>query len=438
MGQTFFKGTILECCQIHPGPQSLQGSCTVPGDKSLTHRALLLASLAQGTSQIDGWLQSGDTCATLAGIQQLGTKVIVEQNSIQIHPQSWHAPHCPLDLHHAGTGVRLLAGIMVGQPFSSVLDGSSQLRKRPMQRIVKPLQAMGARIHATDGHAPLYIEPAHLTGVQYQLPIASAQVKSAILLAALSAQGTTVLTEPEQSRDHTERLLQAMGVPLCIQDRSICITGPACLQPLHFYIPGDFSSAAFLIVAGLILPHSKITITNVNMNLTRTGLWDALIAMGGNCQVLQQHIEGQEPVATLEVQHSDLHGITIPSPWVVRMIDEFPILMVAALHAHGKTIVTGAQELRVKESDRLAVMSQELQKMGAQIQETLDGFEIQGHQKLHGAEVQTHDDHRIAMSLSIAALAAASTTLIQDTACTEDSFPNFFKTLQSLGAAMGK
>lgn len=447
---------------VHPVKDGLGGIISVPGDKSITHRAILLASLAQGISYIDDWLDSGDTQATLQAVQQLGvslqfsgtntTTLYAAQNNNQSKHTSqktnnnrlvitgipWKPTPQPLYLRHAGTAIRLLAGIMVGQPFSSVLDGSEQLRRRPMKRVIEPLRQMGAKITGDQNHAPLKIKPAPLRGIRYVMPIPSAQVKSAILFASLWADGTTIIQENYASRDHTERMLQAMGVPICVTPGQVQIQGKSHLQPISLRIPGDFSSAAFYIVAGMLIPNSEITIQNIGLNTTRTGLWDALLQMGGQGEIMEQHIEAGEVVGTVRVKSSQLQSIHIPPEWVPRMIDEFPIFMVAALAAHGETIVTGAAELRVKESDRLAVMTQELQKLGAKITELPDGFRIQGPQQLHGAKVDSHDDHRVAMSMAIAALIAHEPTEIVNSSCTQDSFPGYFELLQYLGAEIEK
>lgn len=492
---------------IDPAKYGLCGNICVPGDKSLTHRAILLASLAQGVSYIGNWLSSADTNATLQAIQQLGINVQIQQKNninmttdctttrtiqdksatttpmikdstanLKINPTTnctiqytgstvilpvvesiqklpisdsilnnttqWLAiqggslkgSSSPLYLHHAGTAMRLLAGILVGQQFPSILDGSKQLRHRPMKRVIDPLRQMGASIVGANDFAPLIIEPSSLHGITYHMPIPSAQVKSAILLASLFSEGTTVIYEDYTSRDHTERMLHAMGVQLLIESNKIEMQGQQILQPISLYIPGDFSSAAFFIVAGMILPQSNFVIRNVGLNVTRTGLWDVLLQMEGQCEIREAHNEGEEPVGNLHVQSSYLRGVTIPPSLVPRMIDEFPILMVVALSADGETLVTGAQELRVKESDRLATMTQELTKMGAEITELPDGFKINGPQRLHGAQVDSHDDHRVAMALTIAGLIADGTTEIMNSECVADSFPDYFYLLKQLGA----
>jgi 3-phosphoshikimate 1-carboxyvinyltransferase len=323
---------------------------------------------------------------------------------------------------------------MAGQRFESVLDGSEQLRRRPMNRIITPLRTMGADIDGLNGYAPLFIKPAKLRGIRYHMPMASAQVKSAILLAALFADSETAVTQPGPARDHTERMLQALGVNLVTEGDTVTITPGSPLRPLDFTVPGDMSSAAFPLVAALVVPGSDITLTNINLNPTRTGLLDALREMGGSLTVTETGLAAGEPVGTIRAQHSVLKGIRIGGEIVVRMIDEFPIFMVAALMAEGETYVRDAGELRVKETDRIAVMASELGKLGANITETEDGFYLHGPQTLTGATVHGHDDHRISMSLVVAALVAVGDTTVMDARCAGDSFPGYAETLRGIGA----
>jgi 3-phosphoshikimate 1-carboxyvinyltransferase len=398
---------------------------------------VLLGALATGKTEVRGWLAAGDTEATLGAVQTLG--VTIERHdahTLTIHGGNLQTPKQPLDFVNAGTGIRLAAGLMAGQPFASVLDGSEQLRRRPMKRVTIPLQKMGANIRSTDGNCPLYIEPAALQGIRYELPVASAQVKSCVLLAALSADSPTTVVEPGSARDHTERMLASMGADIHIDDNEITLTPGAELQPMDIAVPGDFSSAAFLIIAALIVPGSDITITGVNLNPTRTGLLDVLAQMNADITVTDTGTEAGEPVGDIRVRHGQMRGTEIRGDVVVRMIDEFPALMVAALFADGETVVREAEELRVKETDRIAVMAQELRKLGAQIDEYDDGFKISGNQSLTGHVVDGHDDHRVAMSLTVAGLRADEMTQVTDAACARDSFPGFVETLQSLGGQM--
>lgn len=412
----------------------LHGSVSVPGDKSISHRAVLLGMLAPGVTRARKWLAAGDTEASLHSAQALGVQI--ERNhpsDLTIYGGPLRQPDGPLSLVNAGTGIRLLAGIMVGQPFPSVLDGSQQLRRRPMQRIVEPLRQMGADISATDGRAPLTIRPAPLRGIHYAMPVASAQVKSALLLAGLFAKGETIIVQPGPARDHTERMLAAMGADITTNGNTIQLRPGRTLQPVDFSVPGDFSSAAFLIVAACVVPDSSVSITGVNLNPTRTGLLDALLAMGANITITDSGLEAGEPCGTLHVRYSQLRAVEIGGDMVVRMIDEFPAFMVAALCAKGRTMVRDAQELRVKETDRIAVMAAELRKLGARITETEDGFIVDGPQELTGALVDSHDDHRVAMSLAVAGLCAGGQTVIVEGVCASDSFPGFAAALAALG-----
>lgn len=427
-----------ECFIVRP-MQSLRGETTVPGDKSISHRAVLLGALAHGKTEVRGWLAAGDTEASLRAIQALGIQVERhDKHTLTVHGGQFQKPAQPLDLVNAGTGIRLLAGVMAGQPFTSTLDGSEQLRRRPMKRIIDPLVQMGAKIDSRDKYTPMTFSPAPLSGIRYELPMASAQVKSAVLLAGLFADGETTVVEPGPTRDHTERMLSAMGADIMVVDNEVAIKPTNALQPMDLTVPADFSSAAFLIVGALITPDSEVTIRGVNLNPTRTGLLDTLLEMGADITIFNEGVEAGEPVGDIQVKSSELHGVQVGGDRVVRMIDEFPILMVASLYAEGETIVRDAQELRVKETDRLAVMTTELRKLGAVITEMDDGFSILGKQQLLGAIVDGHDDHRVAMSLTIAGLIADEQTVVTDSKCAGDSFPGFMETLQRLGGYLLK
>lgn len=422
-----------DCFRVRPGA-GLRGSTGVPGDKSISHRAVLFSALAHGRAHIRGWLPAGDTEASLRVARALGVPIErLSPTEMIVHGGALQAPDAPLDCVNAGTGIRLLAGIMAGQPFPSVLTGSEQLRRRPMNRIIIPLRLMDADIEGVNGYAPLTIRPAALRGIHYRMPVASAQVKSAILLAGLSADGETVIVQPGPARDHTERMLGAMGAHLTVDGDNVHIKS-STLQAIDFTVPGDISSAAFPIAAALLVPDSAVTLTNISLNPTRTGLLDALEEMGAQITVTETALEAGDPVGTIEVRSSALTAITVGGDLVVRMIDEFPIFMVLALAAEGETIVRDAGELRVKETDRLAVMTAELKKLGAVITETEDGFHIVGPQKLTGAVVDGHDDHRIAMSMTIAGLIADGETIVRDARCAGDSFPGFAATMAGLGA----
>lgn len=419
--------------------QALTGTTPVAGDKSISHRAVMFGGLlASGTTHIRGWLRAGDTLSTLRAVRGLGIEVEeISDHELIVHGKQPTPPQQALNLGHAGTGIRLIAGILAGQPFPSVADGSEQLRRRPMKRIIEPLSLMGANILSNENRAPLTISPAALKAVTYQMPVASAQVKSAIILAGLFADGMTTIIEAGPSRDHTEVMLQSMGADIQYDGKTVTVNPlSAPLQPINITIPGDFSSAAFLMVAGSIIPDSDITLTHINLNPTRTGLLDALLAMGADITVTPTGAEAGEPVGDIRVRYAPLKGIEISGDLVVRMIDEFPALMVAALCAEGQTVVREAEELRVKETDRIAVMASELRKLGAELTETPDGFIIEGRQQLTGAVVQSHDDHRIAMSMAIAGLIADGVTTVEEANCTADSFPNFEGILTHLGASV--
>ena len=423
--------------RVRPGG-SLAGTVSVPGDKSLSHRALILGALAGGTSQVRGWLSAGDTQATLSCMRALG--VTIDQHddtTLTVHGRGLNglqAPAAPLDCANAGTGMRLLAGVLAGQRFASILDGSEQLRRRPMGRITKPLRAMGANIE-DDGHAPLHIHPAQLHSHWYAMPVASAQVKSCLLLAGLFADGPVTVVEPGPARDHTERLLRAMGANVQIDGAAITLTPGATLQPLDLRVPGDISSAAFVLVAALLCAGDEVRVSGAGINPTRTGILDILAQMGATITQENARDENGEPVADLVTRRAALHGVTVGGELIVRAIDEFPALMVAATQAEGETIVSEAAELRFKETDRIAVMAGELRKLGAVIEERPDGFAVSGPQRLRGARVDGHDDHRVAMALAVAGLVADGETLIGDAGCVHDSFPGFVETLQTLGAA---
>jgi 3-phosphoshikimate 1-carboxyvinyltransferase len=391
------------------------------------------------------WLPAGDTIATLDIMRALGVIITAGKRSqlawdLTIEGRGLtglQKPESALDCRNAGTCMRLLAGIMAGQPFAATLDGSQQLRQRPMGRIVKPLREMGALIEAEDDRAPLHFQPAPLSGIEYRLPVASAQVKSAILLAALFGDGPTRVMEPGPTRDHTERLLAAMGVPVKKDEAWLSVTSseePVVLRPLDLDVPGDLSSAAFLLVAGAITPHSQITIVGVGQNQTRTGLQDILKAMGVGIETGNERLTGGEPVADLTVTFDELHAATISGDTVVRAIDEFPIWAVAATQAVGDSHLRDAAELRVKEVDRISLLAAELSKMGARIVEYPDGMTVTGPTRLIGAQVDSHGDHRLGMALAVAGLIATGETIVDDASCIADSFPGFVGVMRSLGA----
>ncbi|HSH02164.1 MAG TPA: 3-phosphoshikimate 1-carboxyvinyltransferase [Anaerolineae bacterium] len=428
---------------VYPQKGPLRGTVTVPSDKSISHRAVMFAAIAEGTSYIRNWLPAGDTLATLAAVRGLGVTIRVTREEAQEWDleiegrglRGLRAPEGALDCRNAGTCMRLLAGLLAGQSFGTVLDGSAQLRARPMGRIIGPLAGMGAGITAVDNRAPLTIAPATLRGTRYEMPVASAQVKSALLLAGLYADGPTQVYEPGPARDHTERMLTAMGVTIRNEAGWITLDPPTePLKPLDMTVPGDISSAAFPLVAALIVPHSDIVIEGVGLNQTRTGILDMVKGMGANIEISNQHQSGGEEVGDLRVRFDELHSTAVAGATVVRGIDEFPIWAVAATQAADSSHVREAHELRVKEVDRITMLAQELRKLGADIDEVEDGFTVNGPVRLYSNEVDSHGDHRLGMAMAVAGLATFGHTRICDAGCIADSFPGFVETMTKLGA----
>lgn len=416
----------------------LHGRVCVPGDKSISHRALMLGSLADGESQVSGFLPSGDCLATLACLRALGVQIEMhDATTLTVHGRGMRglrAPSAPLDCVRSGTTMRLLAGILAGQAFGCTLTGDSQLLRRPMRRITEPLRQMGAEIEDTDGHAPLVIRGRALRGTDHSLDVASAQVKSALLLAGLYADGPTTVRQCGPARDHTERLLAAMGAAIDVRGLDVTVAPASSLHPLSLRVPGDVSSAAFLLVAGLLVAGSQVTVEGVGINPTRTGLLDVLRSMGASITVENERQQGGESVADLTVWASELAGVEIGGDRVVRMIDEFPVLAVAATQAQGKTVVRDAGELRVKETDRIAAIVIALRRMGAQIEPQPDGFVVSGPTPLHAATVDSLGDHRLAMALAVAGLVADAEVVVRDADCIADSFPGFEELLRSLSS----
>ncbi|KWS03321.1 5-Enolpyruvylshikimate-3-phosphate synthase [Lysobacter capsici AZ78] len=409
---------------------SLRGSLRVPGDKSVSHRAVMLGALAEGVTRVTGFLEGEDTRATARVFERLGVRIETPSASERIvHGVGLHGLRGiaePLDCGNAGTGMRLLAGALAGQAFDSVLIGDASLSKRPMRRITEPLAAMGAHIDTdAGGLPPLRIRGGRaLQGIEYTLPVASAQVKSALLLAGLYAQGDTVVHEPHPTRDYTERMLAAFAWPIEFSPGYARLSGGHVLRAADVAVPADFSSAAFFLVAASVVPGSELLLEAVGMNPRRTGLLSALRLMGADIVEENPRAEGGEPVADLRVRYAPLQGVEVPEALVPDMIDEFPALFVAAAVARGRTVIRGAAELRVKESDRIASMATGLRALGATIEETPDGAIIDGG-ALHGGEIDSHGDHRIAMSFAIAAQLASGEVRIGDVANVATSFPGF-------------
>lgn len=420
----------------------LHGIVSVPGDKSISHRAVLLAALAHGRSRVGNFLNSADCEATLSVTRALGVQHHVAGPYLYVDGAGLHSLQEPggmLDCGGSGTTMRLLAGILAGQPFLSILAGNAALSRRPMDRVAAPLRLMGATVLARQGGRlpPLVIQGGQIQGISYDMPVASAQVKSALLLAGLFAAGPTTVRERQPSRDHTELMLRALGAPVQQTGRAITIEPPPDnLAALDITVPGDISSAAFLLTAAAIVPGSRITVTNVGVNPTRSGLVDALQRMGVHIEQEAQAPAGSEAVAHLHVAAGPLTATTIGGAEIPRLIDELPILAVAATQAHGVTMVRDAAELRVKESDRISALAPELRKLGARIEEFADGFAIEGPTRLQGAVVDSHKDHRLAMALAVAGLVATGETTISDAACIGDSYPEFTATLAALGVAL--
>lgn len=418
----------------------LAGEAAVPGDKSITHRAILLAALAEGPTVVRRYLSADDCLRSLAAIESLGVAVKREPALLRIEGRGaggLKEPSGPLDLGNSGTSLRLLTGLLSAQPFLSVLTGDASLRRRPMRRLIEPLREMGAEIFAWGGgeRAPVVVQGRRpLRAVRTVLPVASAQLKSALLLAGLSAEGATQITEPARSRDHTERMLPQFGATVAIEPLGVRLAGPQPLRGAEIDVPADLSSGAFPLVAATIVQSAEVRVPAVGINPTRTGLLELLGRMGAKIEISKRREQSGEPVADLTARPAALRGLSIGGAWIVAMIDEFPILCVAAAVATGETVIRDAQELRVKESDRIAVMATELRKFGVRIEELPDGVRIAGGAPLRGAVGQSHGDHRVAMALAVAGLVAQGETVIEDVQCIETSFPGFAALFRQLGA----
>ncbi len=426
---------------VQPGGK-LNGQARVPGDKSMSHRSIMLGSLAEGTTHVKGFLQAEDALATLQAFRDMG--VVIEgpkDGEVIIHGVGKHglkAPTKPLYLGNSGTSMRLLSGLLAGQAFDSVLTGDKSLSGRPMKRVTDPLAQMGAVIEATEkGTAPLHIkgQAGKLKGIHYPMPIASAQVKSCLLLAGMYAEGDTTTVEPAPTRDHTERMLAGFAYPIKQEGNTATINANGKLLAAEIDVPSDISSAAFFLVGASIAPGSDIVLKHVGINPTRTGVIDILRLMGANIEILNERVVGGEPVADLHVVASELHGIDIPEALVPLAIDEFPVLFVAAACASGQTRLTGAKELRVKESDRIQVMADGLQILGVDAQPTEDGMIINS-SPIGSGEVISHGDHRIAMAFSIAGLRASGPITIHDCENVNTSFPEFKDIATHLGLSL--
>jgi 3-phosphoshikimate 1-carboxyvinyltransferase len=416
---------------------SIKGEITVPGDKSISHRSIMLGAIANGTTTIRGFLRGGDNIATMGAFRSMGVEINDDGETVVIQGKGLHGlsePADVIDCGNSGTTIRLITGLLAGQSFFSVVTGDQYLRKRPMKRVVEPLSRMGARIMGRNqgGLAPLAISGGNLNAIGYETPVSSAQIKSAIMLAGLYADGETSVREPSLSRDHSERMFRLFGASLEIFNCGVTVKGGIELQGQDIDVPGDISSATFFIVAALITPGSELLIRNVGVNPTRTGAIDILRSMGGNIELLDQREVSGEPVADILVRSSRLKGCAIAGSVVPRAIDEFPAICVAAACAEGTTTIRDASELRVKETDRITAMATNLRCLGVTVEECDDGMTITGVERLTGGSVDSFGDHRIAMSFSVAALASVDGVTVSDTECVATSFPKFFPLLEKV------
>jgi 3-phosphoshikimate 1-carboxyvinyltransferase len=411
----------------------LAGSVRFPGDKSISHRYAILTSIAEGPSEIHFFSSSADCHSTLSCLEKLGVKIDRKADVVTIHGrglEGLRAPAADLDAGNSGSTMRMLAGILAGQTFRSALVGDASLSRRPMKRVVDPLVRMGARVETAEGGLPpLRIEGCALKPIRYELPVASAQVKSAVLFAGLLAEGETEVIEPLVTRDHTEIALEQMGAEIARHQRTIAVRGKARLTGKKLYVPGDLSSAAYFLVAALLVPESNLVLQNVGLNPTRTAVLDVLASMGARAKILNVEMINGELMGDVHVESSRLAGGEIPPETIPGLIDELPVLAVLGSQTEQGLSFHGAAELRVKESDRLSVVAENLRRMGAEVSEFSDGLSVAGRQKLRGAEIDSHGDHRIAMAFAVAGLVAQGSTVIRDSAAVDISFPNFFELL---------
>jgi 3-phosphoshikimate 1-carboxyvinyltransferase len=418
--------------------REVTGSISVPGDKSISHRALMLGAIADGATSIRGFLAGDDCLATLEALRLLGVRIDQSASEVRVHGNGaggLRGTTTPLDLGNAGTAMRLFMGLLAPQPFDSTLYGDASLMRRPMERVADPLRAMGADIVTSGGRPPVVIHGGRpLQGIDYAMPVASAQVKSALLLAGLYARGRTRVAEPAPSRDHTERMLESFAVQVVREGGAVSVAGGQPLRAARIDVPGDFSSAAFFLVAGALAARRPLVLRNVGVNPTRIGLLEILRRMGADLRI-EAHAGGPEPVADIEVRASRLRGIEVPAALVPLAIDELPVFFIAAACAAGESSVRGAAELRVKESDRLAVMSEGLKRLGVEHELLSDGMRIRGG-RLTGGVVESHGDHRVAMAFAVASVAASGPIEIEDVGNVATSFPGFVELARSIGFAL--
>lgn len=416
---------------------SLQGHLTIPGDKSVSHRSVMFGAIATGKTTVDGFLLGEDCLSTIDCFRKLGVKIDVDGTNVTIESagmEAWQEPSEVLYTGNSGTTTRLMLGILAGSNVHSVMTGDASIGKRPMRRVIDPLRQMGAHItgRADGQYTPLAIQGTTLQAIDYQMPVASAQVKSAILLAGLRAQGTTVVRETEISRDHTERMLRQFGAQITVEEGIISFEGGQKLLGTHVSVPGDISSAAFFLVAGAICQNSKVVLENVGINPTRDGVIEVLRNMGASMTVVPNEDDQSEPTATITIETSTLKGTIIEGDIIPRLIDEIPILALLATQAHGTTIIKDAEELKVKETDRITAVVDELQKLGARIEATEDGMVIEGPTPLQGASLKTYGDHRIGMMGAVAALITNGAVTLDDAECIAVSYPSFFEHVEAV------
>ena len=408
--------------------RSVKGEITVPGDKSISHRAVMLGALADGTTHISGFLKGADCLSTIDCFRKMGIDIEVDGNNVTVHGKGLHGlkkPSETLYTGNSGTTTRLLCGILSGQPFDTSITGDASICKRPMGRVTKPLSLMGADIE--NEYCPLHIHGKSLKGIEYNMTVASAQVKTALILAALYAEGDTIIHEIEKSRDHTEVMLSAMGADIEVDGLTIKVGKTEKLAPQDIVVPGDISSAAFFMVLGAVMPDSEITIKNVGINPTRTGIIDVFEDMGADMELVNKRSAAGEPVADIIIRSSKLKGTTIGGSVIPRLIDELPVIAVASVFAEGKTVIKDAEELKVKETNRIRAVVDEFKKCGIDITETDDGMIINGGKPIHGADFKTYGDHRMAMSLAILAQLADGDSTLDDSNCVDVSYPTFFE-----------
>lgn len=439
MRYIYHKGGCEELAEVrlNYNKPTLHGEITVPGDKSISHRSIMFGSIAKGRTTVNGFLLGDDCLSTIDCFRKLGVEIELDGTNVLINSKgmkNWEEPTDILYTGNSGTTTRLMLGLLAGSKIHSILNGDASIGKRPMKRVITPLREMGAQITGRmDGqYTPLAIKGSSLRAIEYAMPIASAQVKSAILLAGLQAEGTTIIHEKDISRDHTERMLRQFGAEVTVEDGTISYKGGQALHATHVDVPGDISSAAFFLVAGAMADNSEITLHNVGLNPTRTGVIDVLVAMGANMECKVDDEEAAEPKGTITIRSSNLVGVTIDGDLIPRLIDEIPIIALLATKATGTTIIKDAAELKVKETDRISAVVDELKKLGANIEATDDGMIIHGGTELHGASLKTYGDHRIGMMGAIASLLTDSPVELDDADCIAVSYPTFFEDIKNI------